>query len=1288
MTWVRNHSSYLTVGGFWGGLQAAAAYMRGVIGNLIVLMPLLLLVGVPLGLGHPYLVDSPLLMSRYALLTCLILTIFYFGYEIGKIYVSGRTQVPNEFNGFFSRKWHWLRENFIGLMILLALVVVFVDLSPQVIEFVRKHFVLKVFGLKECAAAFLAIAGTTGGLIRYFPKTKPIQRKILTVLVGILSFVVTWGLILRIANYVYYGLPPHDDWQFRMPQICVALMFGTAIVSIWNAKALGKGCRFWLLILISIVSAAMILPCLYLTSWMKQSTADSSQGLGTITRPLARVATGLTEFDKIGITKKKDDLATASPYSLITTLIERKIALDLEAPKDGAGDENEDEKDESPEVQQNELNWIESLWAEASQKIEFSLEYYARAGLFLEQFETISDSKPSEIDSLRRKLTLSALDSFASKANLKSTKSSDYFQRTVLRRVLATFDEYGVAGIDVPEVEMMTNDEFVSWLGTAVEFEANQVNQLSSMRIPMSMAASYIRFLPDNTIDGAEFQEKSAPDFALSGPPIFSKEMLSDQSLKNELSLALLRRVLVVSNFSKGDSILDKLNDEWFESRNASKKNYECFASLKEASFIQIVEAVLNDEADINAEGIKRYVLENSDSVVLTENFNLTSANKSASRMKLIETALDTKNTNRHLALYVLGELYKPSVPFENELDGATPKENELRAKRIYRRQPGLSFDQREIVEIMAAQFIFDDKQTQANAECLIRRMAHGQFGSLDGLQNIGHGLFKYSVCGRLWLLGVLFVSLLLFCVLFVDPNSTSVHGFYRDRLATAFITTAGNDQVIPERRVLLSHLCNYGDGKSSAPYHLINAAINMQSSGVKNLRDRNADFFFFSRLFTGGKQTGFIRTSALEYVSPKLDASSAMAISAGAASPNMGKFTVPLATFLLTMLNVRLGYWIPNPEKLQSSLDSIDENGKNIFTRSFNEVFSAELAEVRQRRINAKDTKRSELLEESPKDQPVRIVYPSTRFKLLGLAFSGGGIRSAAVNLGCLQILNQVGVFKNIDYLSTVSGGGYLGTSISTFMRTNSAMAAEVETVERKNMVEQMLGVARFRWMPRFFLLYNEMFSLLDATSQFINVSDGGHIENLGVYELLLRRCEVIIIGEGEADPDGKFEGLSTLMRLAEIDHNIRIEFSDGSLERMFGKPKRLRSILNDATSDSIGTANNDPEKSHYTVGKIHYPAREGKEIETGYILYLRSTLTGKEDQIIKSYERANAAFPHEATVDQMFNEGQFEAYRRLGVKMMTEALAEIGKPIEGEIEYSYGNLKSSLETWWRNKE
>ena len=81
--------------------------------------------------------------------------------------------------------------------------------------------------------------------------------------------------------------------------------------------------------------------------------------------------------------------------------------------------------------------------------------------------------------------------------------------------------------------------------------------------------------------------------------------------------------------------------------------------------------------------------------------------------------------------------------------------------------------------------------------------------------------------------------------------------------------------------------ICNHAAG-SIAPYHLINTTLNLQGSNAVDLRDRHSDFFVFSKRFIGGDRTGYCRSEHLEKVFPQMDLASAMAISAGAAAPNI----------------------------------------------------------------------------------------------------------------------------------------------------------------------------------------------------------------------------------------------------------------------------------------------------------------------------------------------------------------------------------------------------------------
>lgn len=90
-------------------------------------------------------------------------------------------------------------------------------------------------------------------------------------------------------------------------------------------------------------------------------------------------------------------------------------------------------------------------------------------------------------------------------------------------------------------------------------------------------------------------------------------------------------------------------------------------------------------------------------------------------------------------------------------------------------------------------------------------------------------------------------------------------------------------------------------------------------------------------------------------------------------------------------------------------------------------DVFPAGLEEIRRRRANAGDPRPL-----TPKGEESAA---STALDLTGLAFSAGGIRSAAFSLGVTQHLIATGRFSQIDYLSTVSGGGHTGSCLSALM-------------------------------------------------------------------------------------------------------------------------------------------------------------------------------------------------------------------------------------------------------------
>jgi hypothetical protein len=174
------------------------------------------------------------------------------------------------------------------------------------------------------------------------------------------------------------------------------------------------------------------------------------------------------------------------------------------------------------------------------------------------------------------------------------------------------------------------------------------------------------------------------------------------------------------------------------------------------------------------------------------------------------------------------------------------------------------------------------------------------------------------------------------------------------------------------------------------------------------------------------------------------------------------------------------------------------------------------------------------------------------------------------------------------------------------------------------------------------------ELFGLLSEDSETIYLTDGGHIENLGLYELLRRRCKLIIAVDGVADPDMAFGSLITLERYARIDFGVRIDLPWAV----------VRDVTRDASAKVTESGGLPPRKAshgpHCALGTIYYPrmatGEQNKEDSTGVLLYIKSSFTGDENDYIVDYKRRNPAFPHETTLDQFFTEEQFEVYRALG--------------------------------------
>jgi len=405
---------------------------------------------------------------------------------------------------------------------------------------------------------------------------------------------------------------------------------------------------------------------------------------------------------------------------------------------------------------------------------------------------------------------------------------------------------------------------------------------------------------------------------------------------------------------------------------------------------------------------------------------------------------------------------------------------------------------------------------------------------------------FAHSYTGR-WIFRVLIDRpltlgyaaaglLALIFALLLRPNANSLHRLYRDRLSKAFLfdprlrdgtAPARNEPSIDQGRdfLPLDALPVSALSTRHAPYHLINAALNIQGSDYANRRGRNADFFLFSPRHIGSHATGYAVTSEFEPIAQDLNVATAMAISGAAASSNMGSKSISPLRPTFALLNVRLGYWLKNPRYLKAA--------------------------------------------------------------------------------------RRTPWWRITDRSS--------------------------------------------------FFLLNEILGRLYENSNDVYLTDGGHIENLGVYQLLKRRCKLIIVVDAEADIAVRFPSFITLQRYARIDLGVRIDMPWDGIR------KTTYSWMGLHSKDQDGAAK-PSEGPHAAVGCIDYG--EGR---FGAILYLKASLSGDENDYIRDYARRFPMFPHETTGDQFFSEEQFEVYRALGFHIAHGVLCgrdDICAVVEGGVE------------------
>jgi hypothetical protein len=165
-------------------------------------------------------------------------------------------------------------------------------------------------------------------------------------------------------------------------------------------------------------------------------------------------------------------------------------------------------------------------------------------------------------------------------------------------------------------------------------------------------------------------------------------------------------------------------------------------------------------------------------------------------------------------------------------------------------------------------------------------------------------------------------------------------------------------------------------------------------------------------------------------------------------------------------------------------------------------------------------------------------------------------------------------------------------------------------------------------------FYLLSELFGYAGTTRKYVNLSDGGHFDNLGLYELVRRRCRYIIVCDAEQDAEYAFVGIANAIRKCRVDFGVVI------------------------TLQTNGINPPDPAKKsvvHAVMGTISYPGLE----ECGRLIYVKASVTGDEPLDVLEYKGRFPGFPHQSTGDQSFDESQFESHRALGLHIADVTMA-----------------------------
>jgi len=231
--------------------------------------------------------------------------------------------------------------------------------------------------------------------------------------------------------------------------------------------------------------------------------------------------------------------------------------------------------------------------------------------------------------------------------------------------------------------------------------------------------------------------------------------------------------------------------------------------------------------------------------------------------------------------------------------------------------------------------------------------------------------------------------------------------------------------------------------------------------------------------------------------------------------------------------------------------------------------------------------------------------------------AYAGSRHRKRGVSLGTAVTISGAAANPNM---------GYHSSPLVTFLMTlfNARLGAWLGNPGPAGSHTWKLPNPSLALRP----MVDEALGLTDDRHPYVNLSDGGHFENLALYEMVLRRCHLIVVSDAGCDPEYTFEDLGNAIRKIRVD---------------FGIPIRIEHL-------TFGPGNGAGVKGLCrAVGTIDYAAVDAGA-PAGILVYFKPGLSGDEPADVGAYSQSRRVFPHEPTSDQWFSESQFESYRALG--------------------------------------